>query len=249
MANSTLTALDNNSDTGKTPSYIAYILVPAFFLLGITGVLICQVLKKKGYRCTTAQEDEQVFEEQIDPELGGELNDTLSENNDTVGHIVHCIMKNEANSDALKAMIHENSIDSEGAPVTPTSVGPSTPPMTPVSPGAPAGAPKHTCSHLHTIGGLSGHKNICTRCSQKKWPLMRRPSARKPEQRRSHLGEVTVLSVGRFRVTKTEKPARDRRVMDSNGSIPSSSIEMVLSSQTTSESQQEQTENLDKEKL
>nr|XP_054603739.1 RELT-like protein 1 isoform X2 [Nothobranchius furzeri] len=129
--------------------------------------------------------------------LNAQLNDTLSENNDTVGHIVHCIMKNEANSDALKAMIHENSIDSEGAPVTPTSVGPSTPPMTPVSPGAPAGAPKHTCSHLHTIGGLSGHKNICTRCSQKKWPLMRKPSARKPEQRRSHLGEVTVLSVGR----------------------------------------------------
>ena len=71
--------------------------------------------------------------------------------------------------------------------------------MTPVSPGAPPGAAKHTCNHLHTIGGMSGTKNICTRCSQKKWPLMRRPSARKSaEQRRSHHGEVTVLAVGRW---------------------------------------------------
>lgn len=83
-------------------------------------------------------------------------------------------------------------------PLTPTSPGTPTPPMTPVSPGAPAGAAKHTCNHLHTIGGAGGNKNICTRCSQKKWPLMRRPSARKSEHRRSHHGEVTVLAVGRW---------------------------------------------------
>lgn len=70
--------------------------------------------------------------------------------------------------------------------------------MTPLSPGAPAGAAKHTCNHLHTIGGPGGHKNICTRCSQKKWPLMRRLTPKKAEQRRSHHGEVTVLSVGRW---------------------------------------------------
>lgn len=83
-------------------------------------------------------------------------------------------------------------------PLTPTSPSSPTPPMTPISPGAPPGAAKHTCSHLHTIGGPGGNKNICTRCSQKKWPLMRRPSARKSEHRRSHLGEVTVLAVGRW---------------------------------------------------
>lgn len=84
-------------------------------------------------------------------------------------------------------------------PLTPTSPGTPTPPMTPVSPDAPPGAAKHTCNHLHTIGGMSGTKNICTRCSQKKWPLMRRPLARKAaEQRRSHHGEVTVLAVGRW---------------------------------------------------
>uniref|UniRef100_A0A3P8SDS5 RELT like 1 n=1 Tax=Amphiprion percula TaxID=161767 RepID=A0A3P8SDS5_AMPPE len=171
--------------TGPNPDYTAFVLVPVFFLLGLLGVVICHVLKRKGYRCTTAQDDEEecVEEEDKDPELG-EMNDTISDNNDTVGQIVRYIMKNEANSDALKAMIHENSIDSDGPPLTPTSPSTPTPPMTPVSPGAPPGAAKHTCNHLHTIG--------------KKWPLMRKPSARKAEYRRSHHGEVTVLAVGRW---------------------------------------------------
>lgn len=87
---------------------------------------------------------------------------------------------------------------SSSPPYTPTTPNTPTTPMTPISPGASPGAAKHTCNHLHTIGGLGGHKNICTRCSQKKWPLMRKLSTRKPEQRRSHHGEVTVLAVGRW---------------------------------------------------
>ncbi|XP_034425115.1 RELT-like protein 1 isoform X2 [Hippoglossus hippoglossus] len=236
---------------GSKPDYIAFILVPTFFLLGLLGVVICHVLKRKGYRCTTeAQEDDDVFEEK-DPEMGEEMNDTLSENNDTVGQIVHYIMKNEANSDALKAMVRENSVDSDGPPLTPTSPGTPTPPTTPISPGAPPGAAKHTCNHLHTIGGPGGHKNICTRCSQKKWPLLRRPSARKSENRRSHYGEVTVLAVGRFRVTKCERPTRERRTLlisDSNGSVPTSPTEVEPKSRTTSESQQGPTDNTDTEK-
>ena len=93
-------------------------------------------------------------------------------------------------------MIHENSIDSDGPRATPTSPFTPTPPQTPVSPGAPAGALKHTCNHLHTVGGPGG-RSICSRCNQKKWPLMRRPSARKAEIRRSTHGEITVLAVGR----------------------------------------------------
>lgn len=255
MANSTAVTVGQTTITkgeggasGTNPDYTAFVLVPVFFLLGLLGVVICHVLKRKGYRCTTAQDDDEeecVEEEDKDPELGGEMNDTMSDNNDTVGQIVRYIMKNEANSDALKAMIHDNSIDSDGPPLTPTSPSTPTPPMTPVSPGAPPGAAKHTCNHLHTIGGPGGHKNICTRCSQKKWPLMRKPSARKSEYRRSHHGEVTVLAVGRFRVTKCEKLARDRRTLlitDSNGSVPASPTETEPKSRTTSESQQEQTE-------
>uniref|UniRef100_A0A3Q2DTC0 RELT like 1 n=1 Tax=Cyprinodon variegatus TaxID=28743 RepID=A0A3Q2DTC0_CYPVA len=213
------------SGNGGHTQFLAFALVLAFFLLGLAGVVICHVLKRRGYRCTTAQEDDdddEVFEE------GDEFNETMSENNDTVGQIVHYIMKNEANSDALNAMVHQNSIDSDVSPTSPVSLASSTPPPTPISPGAPPGAPKHTCNHLHTIGGLGGHKNICNRCNQKKWPLMRKPSARKSEQRRSN--EVTVLSVGRFRVTKCEKPAKDRRtilISESNGSVPSTPTEVA----------------------
>uniref|UniRef100_A0A3P9HC93 RELT like 1 n=1 Tax=Oryzias latipes TaxID=8090 RepID=A0A3P9HC93_ORYLA len=256
MASPNTTMPEQNKPSGN-PDYIAFVLVPVFFLLGLLGVVICHILKKKGYRCTTAQNDEECDAEEKDPELGGEANDTMSDS-DTVGQIVHYIMKNEANSDALKAMVHENSIDSDGPPLTPTSPGPATPPLTPLSPLPPAGAEKHTCSHLHTIGGASGTKNICTRCNQKKWPLMRKPSARRAEQRRSHLGEVTVLAVGRFRVTRCEKPTKDRRTLiisDSNGSVPSTPTQVEPPRQATLELRQvfehkknEQKENRDKEK-
>ncbi|KAM7377261.1 hypothetical protein PAMA_013856 [Pampus argenteus] len=254
MADTTVATTTGKGEDGaqdNTQDYTAFVLVPVFFLLGLLGVVICHILKRKGYRCTTEAQDEEEKEcegVEGDVEIGGELNDTLSDNNDTVGQIVHYIMKNEANSDALKAMVHENSIDSDGPPVTPTSPSTPTPPVTPTSPGAPAGAAKHTCNHLHTIGGVCGNKNICTRCSQKKWPLMRKTSNRKTEHRRSHCGEVTVLAVGRFRVTKCEKNARERRMLlitDSNGSVPTSPTEAAPKSRTTSESQEEQ---IDKEK-
>lgn len=221
--NSTTRGGNGHSGDGH-PENIAFILVPFFFLLGLLGVLICHILKRKGYRCTTeAEEEEQLEKERRDEELEkGDLNDTFSEGNaDTVGQIVHYIMKNEANSDALKAMV-QDSIDSEGGPVTPTTPNTPTSPESPAAPGLPPTAAKHTCNHLHTIGGISGHKNICHRCNQKKWPLLRRSSSKKLD-RRSHVGEVTVLSVGRFRVTKCDpKTARERRTLlitEPNGSV------------------------------
>lgn len=81
-------------------------------------------------------------------------------------------------------------------PVTPTSPNTPTSPESPALPVLPPSTAKHTCNHLHTIGGVGGQKNICNRCNQKKWPLMRRSSSKKFD-RRSHIGEVTVLSVGR----------------------------------------------------
>ncbi|XP_062849348.1 RELT-like protein 1 [Trichomycterus rosablanca] len=200
------------------------------------------MLKKKGYRCTTNAEEPEEPEKEEEKNLdSGDMNDTYSEGNtDTVGQIVQFIMKNEANTDALAAMISRNNTEAEGAPPTPvTPVTPVTPesPDTPVSPGAPLGAAKHTCNHLHTIGGVVGHNNMCNRCSQKKWPLMRRGSNRKVE-RRSHAGEVTVLAVGRFRVTKTDpRPARESRsllVTEPNGSVPTTPVktEPTLNSST-----------------
>lgn len=42
---------------GTHPNYVAFVLVPVFFLLGLLGVVICHVLKRKGYRCTTEPQD------------------------------------------------------------------------------------------------------------------------------------------------------------------------------------------------
>lgn len=47
------------------PEYIAYALVPVFFIMGLFGVLICHLLKKKGYRCTTEAEQD-VEEEKVE---------------------------------------------------------------------------------------------------------------------------------------------------------------------------------------
>ncbi|KAG5845523.1 hypothetical protein ANANG_G00140050 [Anguilla anguilla] len=92
----------------------------------------------------------------------------------------------------------------------------------PLSPGlqqARSSTPAVTC----TPSGAGGHKNICGRCNQKKWPVMRR-SSRGRGDRRSHLGEVTVLAVGRFRVTKCDpKTAKERKTLiitEKNGRDP-----------------------------
>lgn len=62
----------NPSDDGKTehPEYIAFALVPVFFIMGLLGILICHVLQKKGYRCTT--EAEQVEELKLDEKIGNQ---------------------------------------------------------------------------------------------------------------------------------------------------------------------------------
>ncbi|KAG3276783.1 RELT like 1, transcript variant X1 [Ictidomys tridecemlineatus] len=211
----------NNTGNGH-PEYIAYVLVPVFFIMGLFGVLICHLLKKKGYRCTT--EAEQDIEEEKVEKI--ELNDSLNENSDTVGRIVHYIMKNEANADVLKAMVADNSLGDIESPVTP-----STPGSPPVSPGplSPGGTPgKHVCGHhLHTVGGAV-ERDVCQRCRHKRWHFIK-PTNKSRESRPRRQGEVTVLSVGRFRVTKVENKAnqKERRSLMSvsgtesvNGEVP-----------------------------
>lgn len=155
-----------------------------------------------------------------------ELNDSINENSDTVGQIVHYIMKNEANVDVLKAMVADNSIGDPESPVTP-----STPGSPPVSPGplSPGGTPgKHVCGHhLHTVGGVV-ERDVCHRCRHKRWHFIR-PTNKSKEGRPRRQGEVTVLSVGRFRVTKVEHKSsqKERRSLMSvngtesiNGEVP-----------------------------
>ncbi|XP_077157776.1 RELT-like protein 1 [Paroedura picta] len=201
------TSAPDSNNTGH-PEFIAYGLIPACFLMGLLGVFICHILKKKGYRCTTEAEQE---EEKLGEKI--ELNESTNDNGDTVGQIVNYIMKNEANADVLKAMVADNSLNDPESPTTP---GSPTSPASPLSPGGPPS--KHSCRghHLHTVGGAAGN-GVCTRCSQKRWFS---PAKKSKEARRGRHGEVTVLSVGRFRVTKVEhKSSKERKNLMSVSSI------------------------------
>lgn len=62
------TKIDGSGGKAEHPEYIAFALVPVFFIMGLLGILICHVLKKKGYRCTT--EAEELEEEKIDEKIG-----------------------------------------------------------------------------------------------------------------------------------------------------------------------------------
>uniref|UniRef100_UPI00398F5886 RELT-like protein 1 n=1 Tax=Pristiophorus japonicus TaxID=55135 RepID=UPI00398F5886 len=184
------------TDNGH-PEYIAFVLVPVFFLTGLLGILICHVLVKKGYGCTTDSESE--CEEKV-AEVQMEFNDTNNEcNADTVGQMVHYIMKNPANTEALHAML-DHGLES---PATPN--GPPSPviPESPTSPISPTGSlTKHSSHghHLHTVSGAAG-RSTCLQCSQRKSKSSR-------NFRRSRAGEVTVLAVGRFRVTHVDPKSR-----------------------------------------
>ncbi|KAJ7326661.1 hypothetical protein JRQ81_016420 [Phrynocephalus forsythii] len=225
-----LRSAENTTDHGFSggsahPEYIAFFLIPVFFLMGLLGILICHVLKKKGYRCTTEAEQEEKLEEKI------ELNETINDNGDTVGQIVDYIMKNEANADILKAMVTDTSVYDPESPTTPGSPNGPNSPTSPVSPSSPGGPQlKHTCQghHLHTVGGIAG-TGACNRCTQKRWHIFSPRKAR--EARRARHGEVTVLSVGRFRVTKVGQKSNSKERknvsvsgMDVNGAVPATPL-------------------------
>ncbi|NP_001079894.2 RELT-like 1 [Xenopus laevis] len=230
--------IENTGTVDTTPSnteYVAFVLVPVFFIMGLVGVLICHLLKKKGYRCTTEAEppvEEKIVGEKI--EMQESTGDT---NTDTVGQIVDFIMKNEANADILKAMVADNSIVGDTSvfdpesPTTPNTPGSPITPDTPISPTSPAETPsKHSCRghHLHTVGGVA-ERNACTRCTNKRWHFLKSPQKHK-EPRRSHQGAVTVLSVGRFRVTKVEPKSKERKRLmadrseGTNGEVPATPV-------------------------
>lgn len=56
----------------KTAEYAVFALVPVFCIMGLIGILICNILKKKGYNCTA--EKEGVHEESATPQKEGEKN-------------------------------------------------------------------------------------------------------------------------------------------------------------------------------
>ncbi|MEQ2171970.1 hypothetical protein GOODEAATRI_016048 [Goodea atripinnis] len=128
----------------KTAEYAVFALVPIFCVMGLLGILICNILKKKGYNCTAEKDgrDEETATHQK------EEHETECLNNKTCSCLFlfhyHCIMH------LLFPML------------SPLSTFRSIPKSCPHQ------------SHLHTISGLSGlapkHGYRCSRCAQRKWP-------------------------------------------------------------------------------
>lgn len=56
----------------NTAEYAVFALVPVFCVMGLLGILICNILKKKGYRCTAEKEGGD--EEFATPQKEGERN-------------------------------------------------------------------------------------------------------------------------------------------------------------------------------
>ncbi|XP_053575611.1 RELT-like protein 2 [Bombina bombina] len=109
-------------------------------------------------------------------------------NEDTVEQIVKCIIENEANAEALKQMLG----DTEGV----VSIVPS---LCPHRESQDSGPPHHHTVHLGST------QAPCIHCTRKKRSLLHRMGRSKDGRGKPHPGEITVFSVGRFRVTHIGK--------------------------------------------
>ncbi|TMS07527.1 Tumor necrosis factor receptor superfamily member 19L [Larimichthys crocea] len=178
----------------KTAEYAVFALVPVFCVMGLLGILICNILKKKGYRCSADKEggDEETATPQKEAlprfaflncgtgftiECGIDflvtacpyISDDLNE--DTISVLVRLITEKKENAAALEELLLE--YESKQMAITKGS-SIKFPMLSPLSPfrSLPRLCPHQ--SHLHTISGLSGlapkHGYRCTRCAQRKWP-------------------------------------------------------------------------------
>ncbi|KAM4845732.1 tumor necrosis factor receptor superfamily member 19L [Thomomys bottae] len=192
--------------------YAVIAIVPVFCLMGLLGILVCNLLKRKGYHCTAHKE--------VGPGPGGGgsgINPAYQNeeaNEDTIGVLVRLITEKKENAAALEELLKEY----HGKQLVQTSHMP-VPRLPPASPSIP-----HICPHrhhLHTVQGLASLSGpCCSRCSQKKWPevllspeaaaattpapsLLPNPArAPKAGAKAGRQGEITILSVGRFRVAR-----------------------------------------------
>ncbi|XP_047372024.1 tumor necrosis factor receptor superfamily member 19L isoform X2 [Sciurus carolinensis] len=139
---------------------------------------------------------------------------TEDANEDTIGVLVRLITEKKENAAALEELLKEY----HSKQLVQTSHRP-VPRLPPASPSMP-----HICPHrhhLHTVQGLASLSGpCCSRCSQKKWPevllspeaaaattpapsLLPNPArAPKAGAKAGRQGEITILSVGRFRVAR-----------------------------------------------
>lgn len=162
------------------PPYMIFVVVFLFFVTGLLGFLVCHLLKKKGYRCRTGDMDDEEEGEEEEEKLGGPADDEDEDNQDTVEQILKCIIENEANMEAFNEMFGNQVRPDQRLRKESIAVPP----------------------HHHTVHSGADH-NSCHLCAQVRSKKGRRQS-RTPRSKQKP-GEQTVFSVGRFRVTHTDK--------------------------------------------
>ncbi|XP_053169010.1 tumor necrosis factor receptor superfamily member 19L isoform X2 [Hemicordylus capensis] len=227
-------ALANGTRDGKpeenATQYAVLAIVPVFCVMGLLGILFCNLLMKKGYHCTAQKEAD---EEGAKSERHGSSSAYRIEdaNEDTIGVLVRLITEKKENAAVLEEMLKDyhskQLMQPVYKPVNKLHLLPQFP---------------HICRHqhhLHTVQGLAPRSGpTCTRCSQKKWPEVPLSTedaaaatpgsaATKPPKagsKASRPGEITILSVGRFRVARIPEqkpsPSEVKTISESAGAQP-----------------------------
>nr|XP_057935017.1 tumor necrosis factor receptor superfamily member 19L isoform X2 [Doryrhamphus excisus] len=160
----------------KTAEYAVFALVPIFCVMGLLGILICNILKKKGFRCNAEKEggDAEAATHQKEGNSYPYISDDL--NDDTISVLVRLITEKKENAAALEELLQE--YESKQMALSNGSLI-KLPMPSPLSSFCtlPRLCPHQ--SHLHTISGLSGlglkHGYRCSRCAQRKWPPVLMP--------------------------------------------------------------------------
>ncbi|XP_029459002.1 tumor necrosis factor receptor superfamily member 19L [Rhinatrema bivittatum] len=201
--------------------YAVLAIVPVFCMMGLLGILLCNLLKKKGYHCTSQKE----LDEEAAPAEKHGTNPTFGiedANEDTIGVLVRLITEKKENAIALEELLK----DYQSKQILPTS-------------SKPARNCPHVCRHqhhLHTVQGPAPRSGpSCTRCSQKKWPevllcpemaavaaaAIPPKAAEKQGASPGGLGKLTILSVGRFRVARIPEqkanPSEVKTILEPGG--------------------------------
>uniref|UniRef100_A0A8C8RZX4 RELT TNF receptor n=1 Tax=Pelusios castaneus TaxID=367368 RepID=A0A8C8RZX4_9SAUR len=233
-------AASNGTQDGKreenTTQYAVLAIVPVFCVMGLLGILFCNLLKKKGYHCTAHKATDE------EAEKGGNnsayrIDDA---NEDTIGVLVRLITEKKENAAALEELLKEY----HSKQLVQTSHKPPNSKLH-FLPHMP-----HICRHqhhLHTVQGLATHSGpSCTRCCQKKWPEVlisaeaststttasTAPQLAKPGSKASRPGEITLLSVGRFRVARIPEqrpsPPEVKTLSECSGAEPADSPRSCL---------------------
>ncbi|NWV06142.1 TR19L factor, partial [Ptilonorhynchus violaceus] len=179
-----VTLLGEEEEEAAAAQAAVLTIVPVFCAMGLLGILVCNLLKKKGYHCTASKE----------PQPGGAGPSSIYQmedaNEDTIGVLVRLITEKKENAAALEELLKEHHrqqlMPPSCAPINKLHLLPQFPPAC------------HHQQHLHTVQGPAP----CARCSQK-WPeVPPAPSATKGPKPGAHPSEVTILSIGRFRVSR-----------------------------------------------